>query len=159
MSDRPTPEGAMGVSANVGVSSDKPGRRDVLKYGAFAGAAAVIGSSVGVASPAQAHERRSLLPTPKPIPGGFDPGLPGIHIWAPGPPEITLPYSGLTLQGLDVDPSAITDRSGFTSLAFHAGTATGSDGKQYNLETDMRAFRGRYIAADGTPQHGAFGFV
>lgn len=149
----------MGVSANNGISGDKPGRRDVLRYGAYAGAAAVIGSSVSLASPAQAHERRGVLPTPKPIPGGFDPGLPGIHIWAPGPPEVTLPFSGLTLQGLDVDPSAITDRSGFTSLAFHAGTATGSDGKQYNLETDMRAFRGRYIAADGTPQHGAFGFV
>ena len=149
----------MGVSANVGVSQDEPGRRDVLKYGALAGAAAVVGSSVGLATPAQAHERSGVLPQPRPIPGGFDPGIPGIHVWAPGPPEITLPYSGLTLQGLDVDPSAITDRSGFTSLAFHAGTATGSDGKQYNLETDMRAFRGRYIAADGTAQHGAFGFV
>jgi hypothetical protein len=146
----------MGVSANVGVSSDKPGRRDVLKYGAFAGAAALIGSSVGVGSPADAHERRGVLAQPRPIPGGL---APGIHVWAPGPPAITLPYSGTTLQGLDVDPSPITDRSGFTSLAFHAGTATGSDGKQYNLETDMRAFQGRYIAADGTRQHGAFGFV
>jgi hypothetical protein len=146
----------MGVSANVGVSGDTPGRRDVLRYGALAGAAAVVGSTVGAASPAQAHERRGVLPAPQPIPGGV---APQFRVWVPGPPEITLPFTGAQLQGLDVDPSVITDYSGFTSLAFHAGTATGSDGKQYNLETDMRAFRGRYIAADGTPQHGAFGFV
>ena len=70
----------MGVSANVGVSQDEPGRRDVLKYGALAGAAAVVGSSVGLATPAQAHERSGVLPQPRPIPGGFDPGIPGIHL-------------------------------------------------------------------------------
>jgi hypothetical protein len=47
---------------------------------------------------------------------------------------VTLPFTGLTLQGLDVEPSVITDYKGVTALAFHAGTATGSDGKQYNLE-------------------------
>jgi hypothetical protein len=149
-------ERAMVDSGNVATSGPKIGRRDVLRYGAFAGATAAIGSSVGVATTAQAGERRRVLPAPKPIPGGL---APGIHVWAPGPPEITLPFSGVQLQGLDVDPSVITDRSGFTALAFHAGTATGSDGKRYNLETDMRAFRGSYLATDGTMQHGAFGFV
>jgi hypothetical protein len=49
-----------------------------------------------------------------------------------------------------VEPSVITDYKGVTALAFHAGTATGSDGKQYNLETDMRAIEGTYIAEDGS---------
>jgi D-alanyl-D-alanine carboxypeptidase len=44
-------------------------------------------------------------------------------------------------------------------LAFHAGTATGSDGKRYNLETDMRAMAGTYIAADGSRQHGLFALI
>ena len=52
-----------------------------------------------------------------------------------------------------------TDYAGFTALAFHVGTAIGSDGSRYNLETDMRAYRGQYRAADGTRRRGAFGFV
>jgi hypothetical protein len=51
---------------------------------------------------------------------------------------VTLPFSGLTLQGLEVEPSVITDYSGFTALAYHAGSATGSDGRRYDLETDIR---------------------
>ena len=148
----------MGVRANVEASGHTIGRRDVLRYGAFAGAAAAIGSDVGVgaASPAHAHGGRHVLPAPAPIPGGL---APGVHVFAPGPPEITLPFSGGQLQGLDVEPSVMTDYSGFTSLAYHVGSATGSDGKRYDLETDMRAYRGRYIASDGTQHHGAFGFV
>jgi hypothetical protein len=46
-----------------------------------------------------------------------------------------------------------------TALAFHAGTATGSDGKQYNLETDMRAMEGTYIAEDGSRHRGLFAFM
>jgi hypothetical protein len=39
--------------------------------------------------------------------------------------------------------------------AFHVGTATGSDGRQYNLETDMRAMAGTYVAEDGSRQRRA----
>ena len=53
----------------------------------------------------------------------------------------------------------LTDYAGFSALAFHAGKAIGSDGVRYNLETDMRAYRGRYRASDGTRRRGAFGFV
>lgn len=38
------------------------------------------------------------------------------------------------------------------------GTAQGSDGKTYNLETDIRAFEGEYKAG-GTTFRGAFAFV
>ncbi len=131
-------------------------RRDALRYAALVGTGVAVGSSVGLTSPAEAHGRGGVLPAPQPIPGGLAPDL---HVFAPGPPEITLPFSGAQLQGLDVEPSVFTDYAGFTALAFHAGTATGSDGKRYNLETDMRAYRGRYVAADGTTRRGSFGFV
>ena len=55
-------------------------------------------------------------------------------------------------MGLDVEPSVITDYTGVTALAFHVGTATGSDGRRYDLETDIRAMEGTYIAEDGSPQ-------
>ena len=77
-----------------------------------------------------------------------------IHVFAPGPPDVTLPFTGIQLQGLDVEPSVITDYKGVTALAFHAGTATGSDGRRYNLETDMRAMEGTYVA-DGRLAGGA----
>jgi hypothetical protein len=140
-------------------------RRQLFKYGASAGAAATVGpmlAGTAAAAPAHAHglPLPRVLPAPKPIPGGLQiPGGPLIHVFAPGPPDVTLPFSGLTLMGLDVEPSVITDRKGFTALAFHAGSATGSDGKRYNLETDMRAMEGTYIAADGSRRHGLFAFI
>ena len=72
---------------------------------------------------------------------------------------MTLPFSGATLQGFDVDPTTIGDFRGFSALAYHAGTATGSDGATYNLETDMRAFKGRYVDADGNKHFGTFAFI
>jgi hypothetical protein len=53
-----------------------------------------------------------VVPSPEPIPGGLPVGLPPpydlIHIFLPGPPGVTLPFSGLQLQGLDVEPTTIT---------------------------------------------------
>jgi hypothetical protein len=54
----------------------------------------------------------------------------------------------------------VTDHNGFAALAYHVGTATGSDGKTYDLETDMRVMHGSYVAADGTRRDsGLFVFV
>jgi hypothetical protein len=39
------------------------------------------------------------------------------------------------------------------------GSATGSDGATYNLETHMTVLRGRYVASDGTVQFGTFSFI
>jgi hypothetical protein len=136
-------------------------RRTILRYGAVTAAtAAVTPAFPALAQPAHAHGTPNVLPAPKPIPGGTQiPGGPLIHVFAPGPPEITLPFSGVHLQGLDVEPSVITDYSGFTALAFHVGTATGNDGKAYNLETDIRVMDGSYVATDGSRRRGLFGFV
>jgi hypothetical protein len=147
-------EDAMGSSEDFGPR--QVARRKVLRYGAGVGAAAVVvGGNVASAGRAHAAGRR-VLPAPTPIPGGLDVGL---HVFAPGPRSVTLPFSGFQLQGLDVEPSVFTDFAGFSAVAFHAGTAIGSDGLRYNLETDMRAYRGQYRAADGTRRRGVFGFV
>ena len=103
----------------------------------------------------------AVITAPNPIPGGaFDVGPPLglIHVFAPGDPSITLPFSGATLGGFDTEPITITDFKGSSALAYHVGSARGSDGKTYNLETDIRAFGGQYVV-DGVTHRGAFGFV
>jgi hypothetical protein len=136
-------------------------RRQLFTYGASAGAAATVGPLLpAMTGVAHAHGLPRVLPAPKPIPGGIQiPGGPLIHVFAPGPPEVTLPFTGVQLMGLDVETSVITDFKGVTAVAFHVGTATGSDGKRYNLETDMRAMEGTYVATDGSRRRGLFGFI
>jgi hypothetical protein len=107
------------------------------------------------------HNR--TLPAPKPIPGGLELGLAPpydfIHVFGPGPESITLPFTGITLQGLNVETSTLTDFHGATVLAYHVGEAKGSDGHTYNLETDMRVMQGKYVAVDGTTRHGSFALI
>jgi len=80
-------------------------------------------------------------------PGGNQiPGGPPIHVFPPGPTDVTLPFSGGTLQGLDVGASVITDYRDVTALAYHAGTATGS--KRYNLSPAGVAGGGCQLTAD-----------
>jgi hypothetical protein len=131
-------------------------------------AAAVAGAGLStLARPSSAFAAPSLVgkhrvfPPPSPIPGGaFDVGPPLglIHVFVPGDPSVTLPFSGGTPQGFDVEPGTITDFNGSSAVAFHVGTARGSDGKTYNLETDIRTFKGSYVV-DGVTHQGSFGFV
>ena len=97
---------------------------------------------------------------PKPIPGGIELG-PGqlIHVWAPGPTQVTLPFTGVTLQGVNVESTTIDDFNGFAAVAFHVGTATAKDGTRYDLETDVRAFQGTFIDRTGRRRFGTFGFI
>lgn len=120
------------------------------------GMVAMVLIPVGVALPN--HVR--TLPAPTPIPGGLQiPDGPLLQIFLPGPEGQVLPFSGLPLQGRDVEPSTITDRDGFTALAYLIGTATDGEGNEYNLEADIRVFRGEYIAADGTHHRGLFAML
>ena len=125
--------------------------------GAAVAAAAVTGPLAwparGAASGNGGEQERITVVPPQPIPGGF---FPGVHLWVPGDPSVTLPFSKTTLMGFDVDPTTIANFRGFSAVAFHAGTATGSDGSTYNLETDIRAFEGAYVAADGVRRFGKF---
>jgi hypothetical protein len=72
-------------------------------------------------------------PTPVPIPGGFGGGA--FHVWVPGPTE-------LGFQGEDYEPSVITHFQGLTAIAYLLGTATGSDGRTYDMFNDMRVMSG-----------------
>jgi len=137
------------------------GRRHFMLGAAGAVASAcVVGSLDGsVAAALSNGGRGGVAPVPTAIPGGLDVGGGAIiHVWSPGDPAVTLPFSQGVLGGFDVEPSTITDFSGSTALAYHAGTARGSDGKSYNLETDMRAFEGDFVLG-GRKRHGAFGLV
>jgi TAT (twin-arginine translocation) pathway signal sequence len=149
------------MGAETTAQRPKISRRQLFKYGASAGAAATVSPLLpAMTGVAHAHGLPRVLPAPKPIPGGIQiPGGPLIHVFAPGPPDMTLPFTGIQLMGLDVEPSVITDYKGVTALAFHVGTATGNDGKQYNLETDMRAMEGTYIAESGSRKRGLFALI
>ena len=125
-----------------------------------AGAAAAASIAWPSASDAQGVGlSKSVSPPPKPIPGGIElaPGF-VIHIFGPGDPAVTLPFTGITLQGLDVEPLTITDFKGASALAYHVGTVRGSDGRTYNLETDIRAFDGEYVA-QGSVRRGSFALI
>jgi len=90
---------------------------------------------------------------PVPIPGGLLlPPL--IHVFAPGPVN-------QNFQGLDIDPSVITNYRGFTAIGYPGGfgTATDSSGNSYDVITDMRVFQGEYVSADGTHHRGTFVFI
>ena len=76
-----------------------------------------------------------------------------------GPPTVTLHFSGLRMLVLEADPSTITELDGFSGLAFPTGTATAADGTRFDLETDMRAYRGAYVDTTGTRRFGAFAFI
>ena len=90
---------------------------------------------------------------PVPIPGGFVPfaGAPLAHVFAPGPSP---PF-----MGLNVEPNVITNFSGFTAMAYLGGTATDPQGHSYDLQCDIRVYRGEYVSADGRHNHGTFGFI
>ena len=140
-------------------SASSLSRRRFVQTAAVA-AAGVTGS---FALPARSHAwgggEGPVVP-PKPIPGGVTlPNGTQLHVWQPGDPSVTLPFSHSTLKGFDLDPSTITDFRGFSALAYHAGTATGGDGVTYNLETHMTVLKGTYVATDGTHRFGTFSFI
>jgi hypothetical protein len=130
-------------------------RRAILGTAAALAGAGLIPSGAAEAEARQADDRP--LPAPKPIAATFP--TTDFHVLAPGPTTIALPFSGTQLMGLDVDPSVITDFSGFTALAYPVGSAHGSDGKLYNLEGDMRIFSGTYVPSAGAKRQGTFGLV
>ena len=106
------------------------------------------------------------LPAPKPIPGGTDlsgfglvPPYNFIHVFEPGTQGVVLPYTGVPLEGFDVEPSTVTDFRGASALAYLVGTARGSDGNTYNLETDIRIMDGSYVSVEGTRRQGTFALI
>ena len=90
-------------------------------------------------------------------PGDIEPvPLPGFLTFPPFPDEVHAFFPGFLGDDPDLEPSAITNFRGFTALAYHVGTAMGSDGNEYLFFTDMRVFQGEYVSADGTHHRGTF---
>jgi hypothetical protein len=140
------------------------GRRHVIVASSAALAGAVLATpAVQAADERDDHERgrRPVPPAPQPIPGGLQIGpapTDVIHVWAAGKAGVKLPYTGGTLQGLDYDSNTIFSFEGDVAVAYHVGTAVGADGTRYNLETDVRAFEGTFIANRSRHQ-GAFALI
>lgn len=113
-------------------------------------AAAGASGPADPARPASATALQRALPAPLPIPGGEDVGPPVgiIHQFVPGPQGM----------GLDVEPSLITNFKGFTAFTILTGQAEGSDGKTYDVRSDLRVMQGEYVAEDGSRHQGTFAF-
>src|SRR5688572_22486053 len=101
------PAGARADRGSAMAATPTINRRNLFKYGAATGAAATVGAAMPAAH-AHGHGPPRVSPAPKPIPGGIQiPDGPLIHTFLPGPEDVTLPFTGLTLQGLEVEPSVI----------------------------------------------------
>lgn len=103
-------------------------------------------------------QARSRSGEPVPIPGGT-PLLGGaFHVFAPGPVQAGL-------DGLDADPSTITDFNGFSGLAYVSGTVRRTNLVTHEVvdlpfvDSDMRFMHGIFRDADGRVRHGTFALV
>jgi hypothetical protein len=134
-------------------------RKFVLTAAGTVGVASLGSPRTTTAADSTSTKRRRVPVAPNPIPGGIElsPGF-VIHVFGPGDPAVTLPFTGITLQGFDHEPGTITDFKGSTAVAYHVGTARANDGTTYNLETDIRAFEGDYVV-DGVVHSGSFALV
>ena len=127
------------VHAKAGVSAPQP---VVNFHGRHLHAFVRAGSSPKADPPA------SIAPVP--IPGGdVIPPVGFLHAFFPGPTSIGL-------DGIDIEPSTITNFKGFTGVAMLAGTATDSKGNSFTLMSDIRVFQGEYVSADGNHHRGTF---
>jgi hypothetical protein len=126
------------VRAKSGVSATQ---QAVNFHASHAHAFVLVGSSAKA-------DPRSIAPVP--IPGGdIVPPLGLIHAFFPGPTSIGD-------DGIDIEPSTITNFRGFAGVAMLAGTATDGSGNRFNLMSDIRVFQGEYVSADGKHHRGTF---
>ena len=120
-------------------------RRQLMHRGAVA-----IGglAGAGLLDPELASARAN--PAPRPIPGGFD------KKFKPVPKH---PVVHLLVPGIGFEMATITDFRGVVAGSETRGTAHGSDGTNYDFDTDMRFMHGAYVGFDGRPRTAAFGFI
>jgi hypothetical protein len=138
----PNPTSALGALEGEGMP---------MKHRFRAPLVAAVATALVVLS--QAGSSLAAGSDPKPIPGGIQiPGGPLIHVFAPGPVD-------LGFQGENAEPSTITDFKGFSAMAYIAGTVTDADGNTFNMQNDMRVYRGTYVSEDGSVLTGTFAFI
>jgi len=161
--------------AGPDASSGRVSRRRF--FGASAGAAgAVLGSGLWTAARGDGRrdeddddeERGQSCPQPDPIPHIFIPPpapCARAHFFFPGNVEgdaAPTDPSGLHPGGRD--PSTIFNFDGVLGVADLDLTGTGTDtttgaSAPYKFHTDMRFFKGKFVATDGRVHHGAFAFI
>lgn len=77
---------------------------------------------------------------PLPVPGG--------DLIAPfGLFNQYFPGVGPIYDGPDADPQGITNFHGVVAMGYGLGTATDATGRNYNVITDVRVYKGDYIGA------------
>ena len=64
-------------------------------------------------------------------------------------------FAGVFVDG----PATITDFNGVVGASEIRGNALGSDGSQWDFDTDMRFMQGQYIDTSARLRHGTFGFI
>lgn len=81
-------------------------------------------------------------PIPVPIPGGdvVPPLTTQINLFSPGDPSAFF-------DGLNAEPNGITNFDGVVAMGYTLGTATDSNGNQYQVVGDVRVFQGDYYGA------------
>ncbi len=124
-------------------------RRSFLRGTALA-AGAAIGSQILFPPLTRALAKPKAGPTP--IPGGIQPFGPGTELFHVFPPA----------RG--VEPASIFNFNGSVGLAQVQGSWSGGGvvppaGTPLVYEADMRFMSGEYVAEDGRPRNGTFGFV
>jgi hypothetical protein len=150
----------MGVETTAQRPKGRISRRQLFKYGAWTGAAATVGPILpAMTTAAHAHGPPQVLPAPKPIPGGSSSPTARLSTSSPR----TTGHHPAVHRDPAHGPGRRAQRhhrlQGRHRPGLHVGTATGNDGRQYNLETDMRAMEGTYIAEDGSRQRGLFALI
>ncbi len=124
----------------------------------IAGAGLLLDAALSkpVFSAVEAHRACPVLPEPIPhtiaTPFGTT-----IHHFFPGPVEGVDPITGH-------DPSEITNFNGIIGQADLLLSGTGTDlntgtTAPYGFHTDMRFFKGQFVAADGVVHKGALAFI
>jgi hypothetical protein len=134
------------------LSRDRFIKTAALTAGAVAGAELWLPSvarAAGTPNPTTAAMARLGAAAPKPIPGGFNPGIPG----GPSLLHVNLPDTPLN------DQITITDFAGQMGVAHIQGTGTDGSGNPLTFDADMRFMRGVYIGTDGLRHVATFGFV
>ena len=104
----------------------------------------VIGFAVPILTSAAVWAQAPPQVLPVPIPGG-DVIPPFINQFTPG-----VPGPGVFFDGVNAEPNGITNFEGAVAMGYTLGTATDNAGKQYQVITDIRVYKGDYFGAQAS---------
>ena len=103
-----------------------------------------IGFAVSILTSAAVWAQGPPQVFPVPIPGGdvIPPLTVNINQFTPG-----VPGPNVSFDGVNAEPNGITNFKGVVALGYTLGTATDNAGKEYQVITDIRVYKGDYIGA------------